>query len=95
MTDAGDLGDVPYFAGRGATPDDVDSGEAVFAQDPPGHPYTINLPKRARLQNGDGIREDIILVQAENHSTSDDVVIGYRNRDGGFGIALLSEVELL
>jgi len=90
-----ELDDIPYFAGRGATPADVEAGKATFAQDPPGSPYEMKLPARARHQNDDGSFEEVIIVQAENHSMSDDVVVGYKTTDGGAGVGLLWEMQLL
>lgn len=90
---------VPHIAGRLATERDVKDGRAVFYLDDPNgigaESYVqCELPFPAILTDEES--EDttpVIVVQAEK--VKDRVYMGYRLLDGGNGMCLLAELELL
>lgn len=93
MKDADDGQNDGFAAQLGAVAADVEAGLAIFAQDPPGRIFQMVLPKQARLRNEEGAWEHVLIVQAETHSTFDDVIVGYKTREGSNGVALLDEID--
>jgi hypothetical protein len=85
--------DTPHVEGRAAEDRDVAEGRAVFAVG--GEPVELDLPSCAIVQEeGVGEPTPVILIQAERLDDGT-VAVGYRVVDGGAGIAMLDEVELL
>ena len=88
---------TPVLNDRIANEDDVKKGVAVYyfeGGEETHKPYKIELPKLAYLtDNETKQRHLVVIIQIEE--LSDEVVVGYRNLDGGNGAALLNEFEIL
>lgn len=90
--------DVPCLVDRVATEEDVREGRAVFYLRSPeeiGAEYTdIGLPHCAILTVEDGPQQvPVIIIQSER--AGDKHYIGFRFLNGGNGIGLLPEFELI
>src|SRR5882672_7958266 len=90
---------VPHIAGRVATEADVRAGLAAFST-PVGPEYISNtahhmpLPALAILRSDDEPRSvPVIIIKAEQGPRG--VIVGYRPLEGGNGVCMLSELELL
>jgi nucleotide-binding universal stress UspA family protein len=84
---------TPCVRGRAATEQDVEEGRAVFAAG--GEPVDLELPSCAIVtEEGIGEPTPVILIQAERLE-DDTIAVGFRLVDGGSGIAVLEDVELL
>lgn len=91
---------TPCIRGRLAVEADVAGGSAVYyiENTVAARPFEMELPRCAVLHDektGRGI--PVIVVQAECHEdhAGPSLVIGYRFLNGGNGICMLSEVDLL
>ncbi|MBF6640970.1 hypothetical protein IVB69_05720 [Flavobacterium sp. J49] len=88
---------IPVISGKIATENDARNGLAVFCLKNAGNEhkaFEIDLPKLAYLTNeDDDSKELIVVIQAE--STEKEVLIGYRNPNGGNGAGFLCEFEFL
>ncbi len=90
---------VPHIVGRVATEADVRAGSAAFftpvgPQDISNTPHHMSLPALALLRTDDGPRSiPVIIIQAEEGPRG--VIVGYRSLEGGNGVCLLSELDLL
>jgi hypothetical protein len=97
--------DVPYLKNQPATEMDVKFGRAVFYIEGDGVQSVggYKLPFLAELQTEDEKSKIVIVIQMETQLASvdvteiasGDVIVGYRNFDGGNGIATLSEIKLI
>ena len=83
-----------FLTGRGAAPEDVDSGTAVFAtgQDDEsyGKPLDIEIPQYGYFRQED---KYVIILQAEKYDGQS--IIGAETFDGEKVVGLIDEFELL
>lgn len=89
--------ETPAINGRLATETDVKNGLAVYYINNNGvehKPYEIQLPKLAYLTDFDTKKEKLIVV-IQIEETASDIVVGYRNIEGGNGACLLNEIKFL
>lgn len=88
---------IPSFSGKIASESDAKKGAAVFCIKDVNFehiPFKIELPKLAYLIDSENKNKElVVLIQAE--STSQGVVVGYRNPLGGNGACFFYELELL
>src|SRR5512138_404935 len=88
-----------FTAGRAASKQDVNDGNAVFvaaARDGRvvGQPLTIEIPQYAiHVDAESGERTKVIVVQAERAGGTD--MVGYRTLSGQEGVGTLAEFKLL
>jgi hypothetical protein len=90
---------LPTFSDRCATPEDVDSGNAVFAlgETVKGRPLPMPLPQPVIWWADEGEVAGV-AVQAEAHETEDGdpmEVVGVVLPDGGTIVVLLEDVDLV
>jgi len=88
---------TPAITDRVATEDDVKNGVAVYYLEKSNFEhkaYKTQLPKLAYLIDPKTKKEKLVVViQIEN--TSEGIVTGYRNLDGGNGICLFDELKFI
>ena len=89
---------VPHITGRVATEADVRLIAAFFTPVGPGYisntPHQIPLPALAILRADDEPRSvPVVIIQAEQGARG--VIVGYRPLEGGNGVCMLSELDLL
>jgi hypothetical protein len=88
---------TPSINDRIATNDDVESGVAVYSVEKGGSEhkaYNTQLPKLAYLMDTATKKEELVVViQIEN--TSQGIIAGYRNLEGGNGVCFLYELKIL
>jgi len=85
---------TPCIQGRAANEDDVREGRAAFYMVGSSPAADITLPHCAVLQIENGKRLPVILIQAESDGNGR-VLVGYRPLNGGNGVCMLWEVDLL
>lgn len=89
--------DIPSFNGKIANEEEAISGIAIFCikdTDSSHDVYEINLPQLAYLLDLENNTQQLIVaIQAE--STTQGVIIGYRNPNGGSGACYLEELIFL
>ncbi len=83
-----------FLTGRGAAPEDVDNGTAVFAAGENGQgygkPLDIEIPQYAYFRQED---KYVIVLQAENYDGQS--IIGAETFDGEKVVGLIDEFDLL
>ena len=89
--------ETAFVAGRLANEDDVRAGRAVYFVETgedriPNDLYEMSLPAPAILHEEVG-DVPVIVIQAEMGPNG--VMLGYRPLDGGNGVCLLEEVDIL
>jgi|SRR5579862_674615 len=90
-----DWRDTPCLRGRVASEDDVRDGRAVYYVDGPSQVADISLPRCALLHDEERAAAlPVILIQAETRSDGE-ILFGYRPLNGGNGICVSGDVELL
>ena len=87
---------TPAVSGRLATEEDVSLGRAAFhLGGESARPYDLDLPAPAIVrEEGVGEPTPVILIQAEELD-DDTIAVGYRLLDGGNGVCMLSDCEVL
>jgi hypothetical protein len=93
-----DLPVAGFIAGRAASKQDVNDGNAVFAAEHQGRvvgqPLALEIPQFALHVDGEsGVQTRVIIVQAERAGGKD--MVGYRTLSGEEGVATLPEFKLL
>ena len=96
--DASSWTGLATFAGRCATPHDVDGGAAVFAlgETLNGRPMPMSLPQPVIWWDEDEDEKGAVAVQAEAHETEDGEtmeVLGLVLPDGRTAVALHEDVD--
>ena len=87
--------DTPCMRGRVANEDDVRDGRTVFYVEGPSQAADLPLPRCALLHDEErGTPLPVILIQAESRSDGE-ILFGYRALNGGNGICVSGEVDLL
>lgn len=89
--------DIPSFIGKIANEEEAISGIAIFCikdTDSSHSVYEMDLPKLAYLVDlEDNTQELIVAIQAE--SSTQGIIVGYRNPNGGNGACYLEELIFL
>ena len=79
-----------FLTGRGAAPEDVDNGTAIFATGQDGKPLDIKIPQYGYFRQED---KYVIILQAEKYDGQS--IIGAETFDGEKVVGLLDEFDLL
>lgn len=93
--DVSDWRELPVVKSRCATEEDVGNGRAVFHvpvgdEYEPSSPAEIGLPRPAILI---ATAQPVFAIQAEE--VNGKIAVGYRPVDGGNGLCMIDELELL
>lgn len=94
-----DWKNTPYIIGRTASENDIEKGLAVFSigQASTISPVDLDLPLCGVVyeedDEGNEAKTPVIVIQAEK--ADETIYIGYRNLNGGNGVCLSGEIELL